>query len=179
MFYSVLRTKSCASVCEPPSFLWPLLSSSPTSPSPSPRIVEPRHAIFPASRPCRGNRGGTEFPVAQEAARANIAIKLAPCKNLAVSPYPPRDPGGSTPSGAFSSSLRSLRSTAKRICTLDRPRLRDRAGGERERERRREQVRSFRDGKTRSGEITRRRWSRHAAGRGGKRGWGGGTGEGE
>lgn len=114
--------------------------------------------------------------------RANIAIKFAPCKN-------PRSPCGLSLSPSLSLSLflslrpraqpRVLRFLLAPFASFDReadlharPAAVARSrGGEGEREG--EQVRSFRDGKTRSGEITRRRWSRHEAGRGGKEDRGG------
>lgn len=72
--------------------------------------------------------------------RANIAIKFASCKNSSCNPPPAslslslsfRDPGRNPVPRFLLRRSGSLRSTAKRICTLDRPRLRDRGGGEKE-----------------------------------------------
>lgn len=104
-------------------------------------------------------------------------LNFAPCKNLAVSlrpsPFPPvpslrppPPPGGDPTPLSPPRSVRSVRPrSGSALHARPAARLRDR------RKEKEKQVRSFRDGKTRSGEITQR-WSRHEAGRGG--GWGGG-----
>jgi len=126
--YSILWTKSCASVREPPSLL--PLSLSFSYVLPPPRIVEPRHAIFPGFTPVsrKPRWNGISGRARSRAQTSPLNSRRAKTSRSPL--RPPLRPSSRPPFTAFSSSLHSLRTTARQICTLDRPRLRDR--GERE-----------------------------------------------